>query len=62
MTLEELEREYRDAIDILGNQLQNTLLGLSQTETRLTQIGESVNNLTRIIEEFIQQQRQSESE
>lgn len=62
MTLEELEREYRDAIDILGNQLQNTLLGLSQTETRLTQIGESVNNLTRILEEFIQQQRQSESE
>jgi hypothetical protein len=62
MTLEELEREYRDAIDILGNQLQNTLLGLSQTETRLTQIGESVNNLTRIIEEFIQQQRQSQSE
>ncbi|HBB34680.1 MAG TPA: hypothetical protein DDZ80_18395 [Cyanobacteria bacterium UBA8803] len=58
MTLEELEAQYRAAIDILGNQLQNALLELSQAESRITQMGNSLQNLTRILEEFIQQQNQ----
>lgn len=58
MTLNELETQYKEAVDILGNQLQNALLELSRTEARITQIGDSLENLTRIMEEFIQQERQ----
>jgi hypothetical protein len=58
MTLNELETQYKEAVDILGNQLQNALLELSRTEARITQMGDTLENLTRIVEEFIQQERQ----
>ncbi len=60
MTLNELETQYKEAVDILGNQLQNALLELSRTEARITQMGDTLENLTRIMEEFIQQQRQTD--
>ncbi|HEY9820272.1 MAG TPA: hypothetical protein V6D35_05760 [Candidatus Sericytochromatia bacterium] len=60
MNLQELETRYRQEIDTLGNQLQNAVLGLSQVETRLLQMGDSIQNLNRIIEEFIQQQQEEE--
>lgn len=58
MTLNELETQYKEAVDIIGNQLQNALLELSRTEARITQIGDTLENLTRNMEEFIQQERQ----
>jgi hypothetical protein len=58
MTLNELEIQYKEAVDIMGNQLQNALLELSRTEARITEIGDTLENLTRNMEEFIQQQRQ----
>ncbi|MCP2732300.1 hypothetical protein [Limnofasciculus baicalensis] len=58
MTLNELETQYKEAVDIIGNQLQNALLELSRTEAIITQIGETLENLTRNMEEFIQQQEQ----
>ena len=60
MNLQELETRYRQEIDTLGNQLQNAVLGLSQVETRLLQMGDSIQNLNRIIEEFMQQQQEEE--
>lgn len=58
MTLEELETQYKEAVDLLGNQLQNALLELSRTEARITEMGDTLANLTRIVEEFMQQQQQ----
>lgn len=58
MDLDELERRYRAEIDTLGNQLQNAVLGLSQAEARITLMGESLQNLTNLLEEFIQRQRE----
>ncbi len=58
MTLNEFETQYKEAVDIIGNQLQNALLELSRTEAIITQTGETLENLTRNMEEFIQQQRQ----
>ncbi|HBE21600.1 MAG TPA: hypothetical protein DEG17_20765 [Cyanobacteria bacterium UBA11149] len=58
MTLEELETQYKEAVDLMGNQLQNALLELSRTEARITEMGDTLANLTRIVEEFIQQQQQ----
>ena len=60
MNLQELETRYRQEIDTLGNQLQNAVLGLSQVETRLLQMGDSIQNLNRIIEEFLQKQQEEE--
>lgn len=60
MNLQELETRYRQEIDTLGNQLQNAVLGLSQVETRLLQMGDSIQNLNRLIEEFLQQQQEEE--
>ena len=60
MNLQELETRYRQEIDTLGNQLQNAVLGLSQVETRLLQMGDSIQNLNRLIEEFMQQQQEEE--
>ncbi len=61
MDIEELESRYREEIDRLGNQLQNTALEVSQIETAILQMGESIENLNVIIEEFIQQQQDQES-
>ena len=61
MDIEELESRYREEIDRLGNQLQNTALEVSQIETAILQMGQSIENLNVIIEEFIQQQQDQES-
>ena len=58
MTLDELKTQYKEAVDILGNQLQNALLELSRTEDRITQMGDTLQDLTRMMEEFIRQERQ----
>ena len=61
MDIEELESRYREEIDRLGNQLQNAALEVSQIETAILQMGQSIENLNVIIEEFIQQQQDQES-
>lgn len=61
MDIEELESRYREEIDRLGNQLQNAALEVSQIETAILQMGQSIENLNVIIEEFIQQQQGKES-
>jgi len=60
MNLAELENRYRLEIDTLGNQLQNAVLGLSQAEDRILQMRGSLENLNRILEEFIRTQQQQE--
>ncbi len=59
--IEELETRYREEIDGLGNQLQNATLEISQIETVILQMGQSIENLSNILEEFIQQQRNREN-
>ncbi len=61
MDIEELEARYREEIDRLGNQLQNATLEISQIETVILQMGQSIENLSAILEEFIQQQRDKEN-
>ncbi|NEP01521.1 MAG: hypothetical protein F6K58_23265 [Symploca sp. SIO2E9] len=58
MNLEELESSYREEIDRLGNRLQNAVLALAQAEAIIAQMGDAVENLNGIVEEFIQQQQQ----
>ena len=60
MDIEELEARYREEIDRLGNQLQNATSEISQIETVILQMGQSIENLSAILEEFIQQQRNEE--
>ncbi|NEQ87737.1 MAG: hypothetical protein F6K26_49470 [Moorea sp. SIO2I5] len=58
MNVEELENRYREEIQSLANQLQNAVLGLSQTEAKIANMGRSIENLSEIVEEFILQQNQ----
>lgn len=61
MNLEELETSYRREIDILGNKLQNTLLSAAQTEALVLEMRDSVENINRIVADFIAQQRQRDA-
>lgn len=58
MNLEELEGSYREEIERLGNRLQNAVLALAQAEAIIAQMGDVVQNLNGIVEEFVQQQQQ----
>ncbi|NEO30884.1 MAG: hypothetical protein F6K36_10715 [Symploca sp. SIO3C6] len=58
MNLEELENSYREEMDQLGNRLQNAVLALAQAEAIIAQMGDIMQNLNAIVEEFIQQQQQ----
>ncbi|NEN99798.1 MAG: hypothetical protein F6K50_31285 [Moorea sp. SIO3I7] len=58
MNVEELETRYREEIQSLANQLQNAVLGLSQTEAKIAKMGRSIENLSEILQEFLLQQNQ----
>lgn len=58
MNLKELEGSYREEIEQMGNRLQNAVLALAQAEAIIVQMGDVVQNLNGIVEEFIQQQQQ----
>lgn len=57
MQLNEFENRYRDLVDTLGNQLQNSALELARLENLVVQMGDSLANLSGIVEEFVQQQQ-----
>jgi transcriptional regulator len=59
MNIEELEAQARDAIDQTLNQLQAATLLMAQLETQISETARSVQILSRLIETFAAEQRQS---
>jgi hypothetical protein len=57
MNLEEFEAYYRDSMDETLNQLQAVTLLIAQVETKIADVGTSVQNLSQAVEEFITQER-----
>lgn len=55
--LSKFEAQYRQAIDQSLNQLQTVVLLVAQLESRITNIGKDLQNLSEIVEEFVAQQR-----
>ena len=60
MNLEDFESKYRDAIDEILNQLQTLTLVVARAETKISEIGNSVQKLSLTVEEFITVNRSQE--
>ncbi len=56
MNIQEFETEYRNAIDETNNQLQTAVLLVAQVEASIASIGQSLQNLSQSVEEFIVEQ------
>lgn len=56
MNLEKFETQYRDVIDETLNQLQTVVLLLVQLQTRITNVGQDLHNLSQTVEEFVTEQ------
>ena len=57
MEIDELETRYRDQIDLLLNELQTVSLLAVQLEARINQISTSIQDLSRVVEDYIDEQR-----
>jgi hypothetical protein len=60
MNMEDFESKYRDAIDEILNQLQTLTLVVARAETKISEIGNSVQKLSLTVEEFITVNRSQE--
>lgn len=56
MNLEKFETQYRDVIDETLNQLQTVVLLLVQLQTRITNVGQDLHNLSQTVEDFVTEQ------
>ncbi|NEQ25917.1 MAG: hypothetical protein F6K28_44070 [Microcoleus sp. SIO2G3] len=56
MTLEEFEGQYREAIDDALNQMQTVVLLLAQAETKTVELGNSLQNIRSMMDNFFAQQ------
>lgn len=59
MDLNEFESQTRSTLEQTLNQLQTATLMIAQLEIQLSEAGRTIQTLSRQIEEFIAQQRQS---
>ncbi|BCX06554.1 MAG: hypothetical protein KatS3mg066_0413 [Fischerella sp.] len=57
MNIDEFENQYRGAIAETLNELQSAMLMLTQVQLKISQIGNSVQNLSQNFEEFMARQR-----
>ncbi|WP_337884347.1 hypothetical protein [Fischerella thermalis] len=57
MNINEFENQYRDAIAETLNELQSAMLMLTQVQLKISQIGNSVQNLSQNFEEFMARQK-----
>ncbi len=57
MNLEEFETQYRRTIEESLNQLQTAVLLVAHLEARIATVGQDLQNLSQIVEEFITEQR-----
>ncbi len=56
MNVQEFESQYRDAMDETLNELQTAVLLLAQLQRQISQIGNSLQNLSQSVEEYISNQ------
>ncbi|MDF5710550.1 MAG: hypothetical protein PUP90_23480 [Nostoc sp. S4] len=57
MNLQDFEAQYREAIAQTLNELQTAVLLLAEAQSKISQIGNSVQNLSQRVEEFIAEQK-----
>jgi len=57
MNLEEFESNYRDKLEQSLNDLQTVVLLAANLENRISAIGQNLQNLNQVVEEFIAQQK-----
>ena len=62
MDIDEFEAQTRDQLDRVLNQLQTATLLLSSLEMQVLESGNTIQNLSRVVETFITQQRNSASD
>ena len=53
MNLQDFESQYRNSMDETLNELQTAMLLLAQAQRKIYEIGNNVQNLSQIVEEFI---------
>jgi hypothetical protein len=58
MNLPEFEKKYRDSIDQILSDLQTVTLRLSELERKTLKIGESVQHVSYLVEEFLDSQKE----
>jgi len=57
MNLQDFESQYRNAMDETLNELQTAMLLLAQAQRKISEIGNNVQNLSQVVEEFIISQK-----
>ncbi|MBD2413229.1 MAG: hypothetical protein KME52_16425 [Desmonostoc geniculatum HA4340-LM1] len=57
MNLQDFEAQYREAMAETLNELQATVLLLAEVQSKISKIGNSVQNLSQRVEEFIAEQK-----
>lgn len=57
MNLQDFESQYRNSMDETLNELQTAMLLLAQAQRKISEIGNNVQNLSQIVEEFIASQK-----
>ncbi len=55
--MQDFEAQYREAIAETLNDLQTAVLLLTEAQSKISQIGNSVQNLSQRVEEFIAEQK-----
>ena len=56
MSIHNFESEYRTAMDDILNDLQTTVLLVTQLQLKISQISTSIQNLSYTVEDFINEQ------
>jgi hypothetical protein len=56
MNLQDFESQYRHGMDETLNELQTAMLLVVQAQRKISEIGNNVQNLSQIVEEFITSQ------
>lgn len=57
MNLDEFETQYRRALENNLNRLQTAVLLIAQLEAMVTDVGQDLQNLTLVFEEYVNEQR-----
>jgi len=57
MNVQDFEAQYREAIAETLNELQAAVLLLAEVQNKISSIGNSVQNLSQRVEEFIAEQK-----
>jgi hypothetical protein len=61
MELNEFETQFRSMVDLTLNQLQTVTLLIAQLQRQHADAGDSVQALTRLVEDFMTEQRNNQT-